>query len=207
MGMALDPAASLRVLMVDNYDSFVFNIVSYLTELGAEVEVIRNDQVEMESLINFDGIVISPGPGDPNSAGQSLEVIGFAAENQIPLLGICLGHQAIGEYFNSKIVNAPEVLHGKISQISHNNNQKSVLRNLPTKFNATRYHSLAIEEKSISDQLEIIARSESGTIMAITHKTLPIDGLQFHPESILTEHGYEMLKNWLDSLISRSARV
>jgi para-aminobenzoate synthetase component II len=193
-----------RILVIDNYDSFVYNIIQYLTELGADVKIVRNDAIAPTEILKFDGVVISPGPGNPKGAGISLEVVAIAAQNKLPLLGVCLGHQAIGEYFGCTISAAPEVLHGKLSKISHDNNLKGVLRDLPNNFNATRYHSLAISEDTLSPELLVIGRSETGTIMAITHKNLPIDGVQFHPESIMTEHGHQIFKNWLDSFANLS---
>ncbi len=193
-------SSTTKILVVDNYDSFVYNLVQYLEQLGAQVDLVRNDQVNFNQLKNYDGILISPGPGNPANAGESLQVVKWAAENNKPLFGVCLGHQAIGEYFGSIVDRAPELLHGKISQISkvNHDNQKNVLRNLPNSFAATRYHSLAIKEESLTSELIVTGRSESGVIMAVKHKNLPIEGVQFHPESILTEYGYLILANWLE---------
>lgn len=185
-----------KILVVDNYDSFVYNLVQYLYELGAEVVVARNDQIAPEVARDFDGILISPGPGTPEEAGISIDLIKLAAREEIPLLGVCLGHQAIGVAFGGKVSRAPELMHGKTSQVHHNG--KGILNKLPTPFTATRYHSLAIEKANFPDQLEILGQTENGIIMAVAHKTLPISGVQYHPESVLTEGGYQMLGNWLE---------
>jgi para-aminobenzoate synthetase component 2 len=186
----------IRILVVDNYDSFVYNLVQYLGQLGADVTVRRNDEVDIQSVKDFDGILISPGPGTPESAGQSIELVKYAAAHQIPLLGVCLGHQAIAVAFGATVSRAPELLHGKTSEVHHSN--KGLLIDLPSPFTATRYHSLAIEPGTLSDELEVTARTESGVVMAIEHKILPISGVQFHPESVLTEYGHQMLGNWLE---------
>ena len=185
-----------RILVVDNYDSFVYNLVQYLGQLGADVTVRRNDAVDIASANEFDGILISPGPGTPEAAGQSIEIVKYAAEHHIPLLGVCLGHQAIGVAFGATVSRAPELLHGKTSEVHHSN--KGLLVNLPTPFTATRYHSLAIEPETLPDELEVTGSTETGVVMAIEHRTLPISGVQFHPESVLTEHGHQMLGNWLE---------
>ena len=184
-----------RILVVDNYDSFVFNLVQYLQQLGAECTVFRNDEVEAVEAQNFDGVLISPGPGTPEEAGVSVAMINYCAQNSIPLFGVCLGHQAIGVAFGATVSRAPELLHGKTSLIKHNG--AGVLKTLPSPFTATRYHSLAVEEQTIGDELEITGRTESGVVMSMRHKSLPIEGVQFHPESVLTEHGHLMLANWL----------
>lgn len=184
-----------RILVVDNYDSFVFNLVQYLQQLGAECTVVRNDEVEAAEAQNFDGVLISPGPGTPEEAGISVAMIDYCAENSIPLFGVCLGHQAIGVAFGATVSRAPELLHGKTSLIKHNG--AGVLKTLPSPFTATRYHSLAVEAHTIGDDLEITGRTESGVVMSMRHKSLPIEGVQFHPESVLTEHGHLMLANWL----------
>ena len=184
-----------RILVVDNYDSFVFNLVQYLQQLGAECTVVRNDEVTAEVADSYDGILISPGPGTPEAAGVSTAMIKRCAEISKPLLGVCLGHQAIGVAFGATVSRAPELLHGKTSVVSHNNT--GVLSEIPTPFVATRYHSLAIEEKTLPQEIEVTGRSESGVVMSIRHTTLPIHGVQFHPESVMTEHGYQMLGNWL----------
>jgi para-aminobenzoate synthetase component 2 len=184
-----------RILVIDNYDSFVFNLVQYLQQLGAECTVVRNDEVEANEAAKFDGVLISPGPGTPDKAGVSIAMINFCAENSIPLFGVCLGHQAIGEAFGATVSRAPELLHGKTSQVIHNG--AGVLANLPSPFTATRYHSLAVERETVPNVLEITGATESGVVMSMRHTTLPIEGVQFHPESVLTEHGHQMLANWL----------
>ncbi len=185
-----------RVLVVDNYDSFVYNLVQYLGQLGADVIVRRNDEVDLSTLEIFDGILISPGPGTPEAAGQSIELVNYAAAHKVPLLGVCLGHQAIAVAFGATVSRAPELLHGKVSNVHHTN--KGLLVNIPSPFVATRYHSLAIEPATLPDELEITGKTDSGVVMSIEHKTLPISGVQFHPESVLTEHGHQMLGNWLE---------
>ena len=184
-----------RILVIDNYDSFVFNLVQYLAQLGAECTVVRNDEVEANEAAKYDGVLISPGPGTPDKAGVSIAMINFCAENSIPLFGVCLGHQAIGEAFGATVSRAPELLHGKTSQVIHN--AHGVLANLPYPFTATRYHSLAVERETVPDVLEITGATESGVVMSMRHRKLPIEGVQFHPESVLTEHGHRMLANWL----------
>lgn len=184
-----------RILVIDNYDSFVFNLVQYLAQLGAECTVVRNDEVEANEASKYDGVLISPGPGTPDKAGVSIAMINYCAENLIPLFGVCLGHQAIGEAFGATVSRAPELLHGKTSQVIHNGT--GVLTNLPSPFTATRYHSLAVERATVPEVLEITGSTDSGVVMSLRHKTLPIQGVQFHPESVLTEHGHLMLANWL----------
>jgi para-aminobenzoate synthetase component 2 len=184
-----------RILVIDNYDSFVFNLVQYLQQLGAECTVVRNDEVEASEAAKYDGVLISPGPGTPDKAGISIAMINFCAEKSIPLFGVCLGHQAIGEAFGATVSRAPELLHGKTSQVIHNG--AGVLANLPSPFTATRYHSLAVERNTVPAVLEITGSTESGVVMSMRHATLPIEGVQFHPESVLTEHGHQMLANWL----------
>jgi len=184
-----------HILVIDNYDSFVFNLVQYLAQLGAQTTVVRNDQVEAAEAAKYDGVLISPGPGTPDKAGVSIAMIKYCAENSIPLFGVCLGHQAIGEAFGATVSRAPELLHGKTSQVNHNG--AGVMKNLPTPFTATRYHSLAVERDTVPPELEITGSTESGVVMSLRHRTLPIEGVQFHPESVLTEHGHKMLGNWL----------
>ena len=184
-----------RILVIDNYDSFVFNLVQYLQQLGAECTVVRNDEVEASEASKYDGVLISPGPGTPDKAGVSIAMINYCAENSIPLFGVCLGHQAIGEAFGATVSRAPELLHGKTSQVVHNG--AGVLADLPSPFTATRYHSLAVERDTVPPVLEITGSTESGVVMSMRHATLPIEGVQFHPESVLTEHGHQMLANWL----------
>jgi para-aminobenzoate synthetase component 2 len=183
------------VLVIDNYDSFVFNIVQYLAQLGAEVTVKRNDEVELSEAKNFDGVLLSPGPGTPADAGVCIDMVHYCAENKIPLFGVCLGHQAIAEAFGGVVSRAPELLHGKTSQVFHQG--ESVMSALPQPFIATRYHSLAVENTTVPTEFEITAQTESNVIMGLRHKTLPIEGVQFHPESVLTEGGHRMLAEWL----------
>jgi para-aminobenzoate synthetase component 2 len=186
-----------KILVVDNYDSFVFNIVQYLQQLGAEVVVKRNDEVNANSINEFDGVLLSPGPGTPEDAGACIEIVNAAIEIQKPLLGVCLGHQAIGVALGGKVSRAPELLHGKTSQVQHKN--EGLFKDLKSPFRATRYHSLAIETPNFPNDLTITATTESGVIMGVKHKTAPIEGVQFHPESILTEGGHHLLANWLES--------
>ncbi len=188
-----------NILLIDNYDSFTYNLVHYLSELGANVEVIRNDAMSVTDIIGKKpaGIVLSPGPCTPNEAGVCLELIKEAA-GKIPLLGVCLGHQAIGQVFGGKVVRAPYVMHGKTSPMHHTN--KGVFKNIPNPFTATRYHSLIVERDSLPADLEVTAETEDKLIMGLQHKTLPIHGVQFHPESIASEHGHALLKNFLDTL-------
>ena len=188
-------SAKTRILVVDNYDSFVFNLVQYLQQLGAECTVLRNDEVQASAASDYDGVLISPGPGTPEEAGVSIAMIKYCAEHAIPLFGVCLGHQAIGVAFGATVSRAPELLHGKTSQVHHNG--AGVFTSLPTPFTATRYHSLAVEPATISDALEVTGKTESGVVMSMRHKTLPIEGVQFHPESVLTEGGHKMLAEWL----------
>lgn len=184
------------ILMIDNYDSFTFNLVQYLGELGQEVKVVRNDKITCSEISELapDHLVISPGPCTPNEAGISLDVISSFA-GKIPILGVCLGHQSIGQVFGGKVIRADRLMHGKTSEIHHDG--KSVFRGLPTPFTATRYHSLIVDRESLPDCLEISAETAEGEIMGLRHKEYPVEGLQFHPESILTEHGRELLKNFL----------
>ena len=192
-----------KILVVDNYDSFVFNIVQYLQQLGAEVVVKRNDEVNTESINGFDGVLLSPGPGTPEDAGACIEIVNAAIEKQKPLLGVCLGHQAIGAALGGKVSRAPELLHGKTSQVQHNN--EGVFKNLKSPFRATRYHSLAIETPSVPEKLLVTATTDTGVIMGVKHKTAPIEGVQFHPESVLTEGGHRLLANWLEACGDKDA--
>ena len=187
----------IKLLMVDNYDSFTFNIVQYFGELGADVEVYRNDEITLEGIAARapDRLVISPGPCSPAEAGISVAAIQHFA-GRLPILGVCLGHQSIGAAFGGKIVRAQELMHGKTSVIT--TTQTGVFRNLPRQFTVNRYHSLSIERASLPQELEITAWTDDGEIMGVRHKTLDVEGVQFHPESILTEHGHAMLKNFLE---------
>lgn len=184
-----------RILVVDNYDSFVYNLVQYLGQLGAEAVVRRNDAVGPDELAGFDGVLISPGPGTPEQAGVSMTMVRAAADRQLPLFGVCLGHQAIGAVFGAVVDRAPELLHGKTSVVTHAGG--GVLAGLPQPFTATRYHSLAIRPETLPDSIEVTGVTPSGVVMALRHRDLPIDGVQFHPESVLTEGGHRMLANWL----------
>ncbi|WP_421868976.1 anthranilate synthase component II [Motiliproteus sp.] len=190
------------LLMIDNYDSFTYNVVQYFGELGADVQVYRNDEISIEKIeaLNPDHLVISPGPCTPNEAGISMEAIMHFA-GKLPILGICLGHQSIGQVFGGEIVRAGQVMHGKVSKVFHHD--KGVFQGLDNPFDATRYHSLVIAQESLPDCLEVTAWTETEEgqveeIMGVRHKTLDIEGVQFHPESILTDHGHKMLKNFLD---------
>ncbi len=186
-----------RVLVVDNYDSFVYNLVQYLAQLGAEVVVRRNDGVTVGELddLGVDGVLISPGPGEPADAGCSLAMVEAAAERALPLFGVCLGHQAIGEVFGAPVIRAPELLHGKTSTVLHDGT--GVLVGLPSPFTATRYHSLAVAEDALAPEIVVTGRTSTGIVMAVRHETLPIDGVQFHPESVLTQGGHQMVATWL----------
>ena len=189
----------MRILVVDNYDSFVFNLVQYLGQLGVEADVWRNDDARLADrdavAAQFDGILLSPGPGTPERAGATIDLVKACAQTRTPLLGVCLGHQAIGVAFGGTVDRAPELLHGKTSIVHHTD--AGVLQGLPDPFTATRYHSLTILPETLPDVLEATGRTDSGVIMAVRHTELPIHGVQFHPESILTEGGHRMLANWL----------
>ena len=184
------------LLMIDNYDSFTYNLVQYFGELGQEVQVFRNDEISLDQIaaLKPDHLVISPGPCTPNEAGISVAAIDRFA-GQIPILGVCLGHQSIGQAFGGKIVHAKQLMHGKTSEIHHQD--VGVFAGLPDRFTATRYHSLVIERESLPECLEITAWTDDGEIMGVRHKTLAVEGVQFHPESILTEHGHALLENFL----------
>ena len=192
-----------KILVVDNYDSFVFNLVQYLQQLGAEVVVKRNDEVNAESINDFDGVLLSPGPGTPEDAGACIEIVNSAIEKKKPLLGVCLGHQAIGAALGGKVSRAPELLHGKTSQVQHKN--EGVFKELKSPFRATRYHSLAIETPSVPEELLVTATTDTGVIMGVKHKSAPIEGVQFHPESVLTEGGHRLLANWLETCGDKDA--
>jgi anthranilate synthase component 2 len=186
------------LLLIDNYDSFTYNLVHYLGELGAEVQVHRNDALDVQQAmaLNPAGILLSPGPCDPAQAGICLSLTKAAAETGTPLMGVCLGHQTIGEAFGGKVVRCHEIVHGKMGRVSHMG--KGVFEGIPSPFEATRYHSLVVERESLPDCLEITAELDDGVIMGLQHKTLPIHGVQFHPESIRSEHGHKLLQNFLD---------
>ncbi|SDO58011.1 anthranilate synthase, component II [Nakamurella panacisegetis] len=185
-----------RILVVDNYDSFVFNLVQYLQQLGAECIVRRNDEVTTAdaALLAVDGVLLSPGPGTPAGAGVTEEMVRWSA-GHLPVLGVCLGHQAIAEVFGGVVDRAEELLHGRTSEVRHDG--RGVLAGLPQPFTATRYHSLAVVEGTVPAELEVTARTEGGVIMGLRHREFPIEGVQFHPESVLTQGGHRMLANWL----------
>ena len=193
--MGKNAPMATKILVIDNYDSFVFNLVQYLGQLGAACTVVRNDAIAVEEASNYSGVLISPGPGIPEKAGVSIAMIEYCAQKKIPLFGVCLGHQAIGVAFGATVSRAPELLHGKTSLVHHKG--QGVLTGLPSPFTATRYHSLCVERESVGADLEITSETDSGIIMSMRHRTLPIEGVQFHPESVLTEHGHAMLANWL----------
>ncbi|MFC8190887.1 aminodeoxychorismate/anthranilate synthase component II [Cellulomonas sp. NPDC057328] len=185
-----------RILVIDNYDSFVYTIVGYLDQLGAKTEVVRNDAVPPAAeRAGYDGVLVSPGPGTPADAGQSIQVVRDCATAGTPMLGVCLGHQALGEVFGGTVTHAPELMHGKTSEVEHAGD--GVLAGLPTPFTATRYHSLAVVDGTFSDELEVTARAH-GIVMGLQHRELPLHGVQFHPESVLTEGGHRLLANWLE---------
>lgn len=186
------------LLLIDNYDSFTYNLVHYLGELGADVMVKRNDALDVQQAMALqpEAILLSPGPCDPAQAGICLALTSAAAETQIPLMGVCLGHQTIGETFGGHVVRCHEIVHGKMGQVRHTGN--GLFDGVPSPFSATRYHSLIVERETLPDCLEITAELEDGTIMGLQHKTLPIHGVQFHPESIASEHGHQLLRNFLN---------
>jgi para-aminobenzoate synthetase component 2 len=196
--------SSRKILVIDNYDSFVFNLVQYLAQLGAECTVVRNDEIEVSEASKYDGVLISPGPGTPERAGVSVEMVHFCVEHKIPLFGVCLGHQVICVAFGGKVSQAPELLHGKTSLVHHNG--VGVLANIPNPFTATRYHSLALEKLTLPTELMITSETDSGVVMSVRHKSLSIEGVQFHPESVLTEHGHMILANWLAECGDENAR-
>jgi len=188
------------LLLIDNYDSFTYNLVHYLGELGAEMVIRRNDALDVQEAMamNPSGILLSPGPCDPDQAGICLALTEAAAETRTPLMGVCLGHQTIGQVFGGKVIRCHEIVHGKMGTMHHTG--KGVFAGLPSPFEATRYHSLVVERESLPDCLEITAELEDDTIMGLQHKELPIHGVQFHPESIASEHGHALLKNFLQEL-------
>jgi para-aminobenzoate synthetase component 2 len=187
----------MRVLVVDNYDSFVYNLVQYLAQLGTECVVLRNDAPELtpSSIDDVDAVLLSPGPSTPERAGASIDVVGWCAAASRPLLGVCLGHQAIGVAYGATVDRAPELLHGKTSQVHHKG--EGVLAGLPDPFTATRYHSLTVLPDTVPAAFEVTGETSTGVVMAMRHRELPIEGVQFHPESVLTEGGHRMLANWL----------
>ena len=188
----------ISILLIDNYDSFTFNLVHYLGELGASVSVFRNDAITVVDALaeRPDGIVLSPGPCTPDQAGLCLDLIAAAAASGMPILGVCLGHQAIGQAFGGKVVRAPLPVHGKLASVHHN--ARGLFRGINGPFQATRYHSLVVERSSLPPELEITAELDDGLIMGLAHRELPVHGVQFHPESILSEHGHALLQNFLD---------
>lgn len=194
----------MNLLMLDNFDSFTYNLVQYFGELGAEIEVVRNNEITLAEIRARapHALVISPGPGDPDSAGLTLAAISAFA-GAIPILGVCLGHQAIAQTFGGKVVRASELMHGKTSSIHHNG--EGLFQGLANPFKATRYHSLVVEEESLPPCLRVTARSERGLIMGLAHETFPVVGVQFHPESILTEHGKELLKNFMQHYVAQAS--
>ena len=205
---------SVRVLVVDNHDSFVHTLVGYLRELGAAVSLIEADADDAagfaRKLSEFDGVLLSPGPGRPRDAGASVDIVTIAAQQRMPLLGVCLGHQAIGAAFGTEVSEAPELMHGMVSEIIHDGS--ALFDGIPHAFEVGRYHSLTLDESALAPELVVTARTATGTVMAMAHRDLPILGVQFHPESVLTQHGYRLLANWLTSLgeagaVSRAAAL
>jgi para-aminobenzoate synthetase component 2 len=192
----------VKILVLDNYDSFVYTLNGYLQQLGAQTEVIRNDSVSEEELpgllANYDAVLISPGPGNPASAGLSIPTVKYALETNYPVFGVCLGHQAIAEAMGATVTSAPELMHGKTSKVNHQNS--IIFDGVNQGFTATRYHSLAVVRETVPEDLEITGQTDSGVIMSLQHKSKPIYGVQFHPESVMTEGGYMMLANWLETL-------
>jgi para-aminobenzoate synthetase component 2 len=192
-----------RVLVVDNYDSFVWTIVGYLRQLGAECVVARNDALTDRDADGFDGVLLSPGPGTPDKAGVSCDLVRYCARVGQPLLGVCLGHQALGEVFGATVTHAPELMHGKTSQVHHDGT--GVLSGLASPFTATRYHSLAVVRSTVPPELTVTGWTDDGVVMALQHRDLPLTGVQFHPESVLTEGGHRLLANWLQQCGSTDA--
>ncbi|MCW2615087.1 MAG: glutamine amidotransferase of anthranilate synthase [Frankiales bacterium] len=184
-----------RILVIDNYDSFVFNLVQYLGQLGADTVVLRNDELAPADVEHYDGVLLSPGPGAPEDAGVSVEVVGECETRGIPLLGVCLGHQAIAVAHGAVVSRAPELLHGKTSEVEHQG--AGVLHGLPSPFTATRYHSLAVEPDTLPAELAVTGRTAGGVVMALRHRDKPVEGVQFHPESVLTQGGHLLLATWL----------
>jgi para-aminobenzoate synthetase component 2 len=184
-----------RILVVDNYDSFVYNLVQYLYQLGAECEVVRNDAIGVEAAHDYDGVLLSPGPGTPEEAGICVAMVGYAEQHRIPVFGVCLGLQSIAVAHGAVVGRAPELLHGKTSPVNHDG--QGVFEGIADPFIATRYHSLAIEPGTLPEELLVTASTDTGVIMGIRHRELPVEAVQFHPESVLTESGHRMLANWL----------
>ena len=184
-----------RILVVDNYDSFVYTIAGYLAQLGAHCDVLRNDAVGTEAVAGYDGVLLSPGPGAPADAGISPQMVRHCAAERVPMLGVCLGHQALGEVFGATVTHAEELMHGKTSLVHHH--QAGVLAGLPEPFTATRYHSLAVVAGTVPAELQITGETGGGVVMALQHRELPLFGVQFHPESVLTQGGHRLLANWL----------
>jgi anthranilate synthase component 2 len=195
----------MNLLLIDNYDSFTYNLVQFLGDLGANTTVMRNDALTAYQALDMgaEAIILSPGPCAPDQAGICLELIGLAAQKRVPLLGVCLGHQAIGQVFGGKVVRAPQPMHGKISAVEHDGT--GVLSGLPSPFNAARYHSLMVENESLPTVLRVNAQTADGIIMGLAHRELPIHGVQFHPESIASEYGHDILRNFLDLAGTRLA--
>ena len=191
----MSAARPARVLVVDNYDSFVFNLVQYLEQLGAQTVVKRNDEVTAADVDGYDGVLLSPGPGTPEDAGMTVELVGVCEDKGVPLLGVCLGHQAIAVAHGATVGRAPELLHGKTSEVHHD--RAGVLHELPDPFTATRYHSLAVVEDTLPPELAVTGRTESGVVMALRHRDRAVEGVQFHPESVLTDAGKQLLSNFL----------
>jgi para-aminobenzoate synthetase component 2 len=198
----------VKILVLDNYDSFVYTLNGYLQQLGAQTEVIRNDSVSEEELpgllAKYDAVLISPGPGNPASAGLSIPTVKYALETNYPVFGVCLGHQAIAEAMGATVTSAPELMHGKTSRVNHQNS--IIFDGVNQGFTATRYHSLAVVRETVPEELEITGQTDSGVIMSLQHKSKPIYGVQFHPESVMTEGGYMMLANWLETLGLKGAK-
>ena len=188
------------LLLIDNYDSFTYNLVHYLGDLGADVDIRRNDAIDVQAAmaLNPAGIILSPGPCDPDQAGICLALTAVAAETHTPLLGVCLGHQTLGQAFGGKVVRANDIVHGKVGQMHHEG--RGIFAGLPSPFAATRYHSLVVDRATLPDCLEVTAKLEDGTIMGLQHRDLPLHGVQFHPESIRSEHGHKMLQNFLNDI-------
>ena len=197
-----------RILVIDNYDSFVFTIVGYLQQMGAATTVVRNDEVPEDAagavdLAGFDGVLVSPGPGSPSTAGRSLDVIGRCAAQRLPMLGVCLGHQALGQFFGARVDHAPQLMHGRTSEVTHEG--RSVFAGAPSPMTATRYHSLTVVPETIPEELAVTARTADGMVMGLAHRELPLHGVQFHPESVLTENGHLMLARFLELCDGRDA--